>query len=262
MKSRVTILAAAALAVAMTIGVASAQRGPARAPRAGAGPGAGMGSGVACPFGGTRVTGQITAINAASGVIDVNAAGQAVAIRVNNSTVVKSGPDAVALKDIKVGQSVTACGEMNGSTLDALMLNVLYRGASGPGMGAGMGAGRGRGMGPGAGRGGPGAGMCLMGPFAGAAGMTAAGRGPGAGCPFGTQVCGQITAIDSPGLALRVDTGNEVVLVRTDGNTLLKSGPSVISFNEFRTGQSVCSSGTLDGQTLKANVVNVRFRGR
>lgn len=252
MKTRTAFLAAAALAVALTATVASAQRGQGRGGQGAAGPGPGQMA--ACPYGGTRVMGQVTAVDVSAGVVSLDAAGEMVRVRIGADTLIKSGPDAIALKDVKPGQSVMACGDIDGDALDAVMLNVRFRAASAGGPGAAMGLMRGRRQGGRAG--------CPLGLNAGPAGRMPGRGGPGAGCVFGDQVCGQITGIDSPGLTLRVDAEGKAITVQTDGNTILKSGPRAISFGDLKTGQSICASGALGGQTLKAAMVNVRYRGR
>ncbi len=262
MKIKSTAYIAAAGILVLSAGMVVGQKGPQARQN-----GATASQSATCPYGGVRVTGSVKSIDTQKGILTIESSGKTAIVALAPKTLLKSGATSVSLSDLKVGQTVSACGEMAGNQLNANMVNVMYRGQSGPGgagncKGAGAGGGQGMGCGAGMGRGrGQGRGQRAA---SGQCQLGASGAGPGVNgtCPMGQQTCGKITAIDTPSGQIRIDTGTGIVQVRTNDTTILKSGPDEIAFSDLTTGQSVCAAGTLTESTLDASVINVRYSGR
>lgn len=123
-------------------------------------------------------------------------------------------------------------------------------------------AGRGNGNGYGNGNGGNGGGnrggVC---PYGQGAGGGNAGD-PGT-CPlYGDRIGGVVTDIDGANLEFVVDTGEGLVTVVMDANTVIKMGNTLLTFADLKVGQTVRAVGELDGGVMYAAQVNVRYRGR
>lgn len=82
-------------------------------------------------------------------------------------------------------------------------------------------------------------------------------------CPqYGDRIGGVITNIDGANLEFVVDTGNGLVTVVVDENTIIKMGNTPLTFADLKVDQTVRAAGELDGSILYAAQVNVRYRGR
>lgn len=82
-------------------------------------------------------------------------------------------------------------------------------------------------------------------------------------CPnYGDRISGVISSIDGANLSFSVDTGEGLVTVVVDENTVIKMGNTRLTFADLKAGQTVAAVGDLDGSVLYAAQVNVKYRGR
>ncbi len=108
---------------ALAAGIVVAGYGPGGGGGPNGGPGQGKGPGN-CPYNGTRITGEITQIEANNTSFTLDIGKSVINVLVTEKTVIKSGPDKVNFDDLKVGQKVCACGELKDQTMTAIMVNI------------------------------------------------------------------------------------------------------------------------------------------
>ena len=107
MKIKSAAFIAAAGILALSAGMVVGQKGPQARQK-----GATASQSAACPYGGVRVTGSVKSIDTQKGILTIESSGKTAIVALAPKTVLKSGPTSVSLSDLKVGQTVSACGEM------------------------------------------------------------------------------------------------------------------------------------------------------
>ncbi|MCP4246118.1 MAG: hypothetical protein GY778_03630 [bacterium] len=189
--------------------------------------GPGPGPGTPLP-GCVRIEGLIGQIDASAQQFTV----AGTVVQVTEDTVLKMRGQLITFADLAVGQTIAVCGLENDDLVTANRVTVKYGGDTGQGVVDQQLTGR---RGPGGGPNDP--------------------NGPLGDC---IRIEGVISGIDGTAQQLTVDG----TPVQVTDDTRIKMGRTLITFDDLAIGQTVAVGGVMEGDTLVAQKITVKYQGQ